>query len=192
MSSEPHPQPGETNSLPRTDPSDYQRANLGCGDDYRDGWLNVDLEARDVGMSGRACTPDLCHDLNETPWPFPDNCFRHVEMTHVIEHLDDQLATLRELARVVEPGGTIEVTSPHWNAASMAIDPTHTTPLDPRTFNHYLVADLFAVRQVEVETVRWATPLPDAAALWLADVLGHGVVEWTVTAEVTTGSEADD
>ncbi len=169
--------------------SDYERANLGCGDDYRGQqagttWLNVDLDHRRIGMDGDAVTPDLTHDLNEVPWPFPDDCFEHVLMNNVIEHLDDQLATLNELARVTEPGGRVRVSSPHWNSASMAIDPTHTTPVDPRTFDHYLVNDLFDVQNVEVATVRWARPLPDTAALWFADVLGHGVIEWTVTAEV--------
>ncbi len=154
----------------------------GCGDDYRGDrdstdWLNVDLADRNV-------ITDLDHDLNETPWPFPDNCFAHACMDNVIEHLDDQLTTLRELARIVEPGGTVEVSGPHWHSAGQAIDPTHTTPADPRTFDHYLVSDLFTVETIELEKVRWARVFSDSAALWLADIIGQGVAGWTVTAVV--------
>jgi demethylmenaquinone methyltransferase/2-methoxy-6-polyprenyl-1,4-benzoquinol methylase len=39
--------------------------------------------------------------------PFPDACFAGLTFTYLLRYVDDPAATLRELARVVRPGGTI-------------------------------------------------------------------------------------
>ena len=39
--------------------------------------------------------------------PFPDGAFDGVTFTYLLRYVDDQAATLRELARVVRPGGAI-------------------------------------------------------------------------------------
>ena len=39
--------------------------------------------------------------------PFPDDAFDHLTVTYLLRYVDDPGATLRELARVVRPGGTI-------------------------------------------------------------------------------------
>lgn len=39
--------------------------------------------------------------------PFPDASFDHLTFTYLLRYVDDPGATLRELARVVRPGGTI-------------------------------------------------------------------------------------
>jgi len=39
--------------------------------------------------------------------PFPDATFDHLTFTYLLRYVDDPGATLRELARVVRPGGTI-------------------------------------------------------------------------------------
>lgn len=44
--------------------------------------------------------------------PFPDGTFDVVMSTEVIEHTPDPLRALRELARVVKPGGILAVTTP--------------------------------------------------------------------------------
>ena len=44
--------------------------------------------------------PDVTHDLNRVPWPFPDGHFRQVLAYDVIEHLDDVRATMEEIYRI--------------------------------------------------------------------------------------------
>ncbi|MFA5565241.1 MAG: class I SAM-dependent methyltransferase [Acidimicrobiia bacterium] len=44
--------------------------------------------------------------------PFPDACFDRVIASEVIEHLPDDSLAVRELARVLRPGGTIAITVP--------------------------------------------------------------------------------
>ena len=39
--------------------------------------------------------------------PFPDNCFDAVSFTYLLRYVEDPLATLAELARVLRPGGTL-------------------------------------------------------------------------------------
>jgi demethylmenaquinone methyltransferase / 2-methoxy-6-polyprenyl-1,4-benzoquinol methylase len=53
--------------------------------------------------------------------PFPDGAFDALTFTYLLRYVDDPAATLRELARVVRPGGTIaglEFAVPHapWRA----------------------------------------------------------------------------
>ncbi len=39
--------------------------------------------------------------------PFPDECFDHVFVCFVLEHLDDPLGALAEIKRILKPGGSI-------------------------------------------------------------------------------------
>jgi len=80
----------------RTQP-DADILNLGCGEDYRDGAWNVDI-SRDV-------TADEYVDLNQAPWPWPDDAFKTVIAKHVLEHLDP--VPWGELERVLADRGTL-------------------------------------------------------------------------------------
>ena len=53
------------------------RLNLGCGMNRLDGYVNVD----------RYGEPDLRHDLEVVPWPWPDDSVSEVLLKHVLEHL---------------------------------------------------------------------------------------------------------
>ncbi|SDH76506.1 Methyltransferase domain-containing protein [Sinosporangium album] len=44
--------------------------------------------------------------------PFPDGSFDHVIAAEVLEHIPDDMAAMREIARVLRPGGTAAVTVP--------------------------------------------------------------------------------
>ncbi|MEX2236728.1 MAG: class I SAM-dependent methyltransferase [Dehalococcoidia bacterium] len=44
--------------------------------------------------------------------PFPDNTFDHIVCTEVVEHVPDPRVTLRELWRVLKPGGNLAVSTP--------------------------------------------------------------------------------
>ena len=68
-----------------------------------------------------------------TPWPcpFPDATFDRVIASEVLEHIPDDVAAMRELARVLRPGGTMAVTVPRCGpeAVNWALsDEYHDTP----------------------------------------------------------------
>ncbi|MFY9783103.1 MAG: class I SAM-dependent methyltransferase [Acidimicrobiales bacterium] len=46
--------------------------------------------------------------------PFPDHSFDRVICSEVLEHIPDDLSAMRELARVLRPGGTMAITVPRF------------------------------------------------------------------------------
>jgi SAM-dependent methyltransferase len=49
-----------------------------------------------------------------TRLPFPDGAFDGIIVAEMLEHIRDDAAALKEIARVVRPGGTVAVTVPAW------------------------------------------------------------------------------
>lgn len=91
--------------------------NLGAGERHRPDAVNVDL----VAGTG----PDVVHDLNHLPWPFPDDRFREVLAFDLVEHLDDIVRTMEEVHRVCEDGAIVRITVPHFSCSNAFTDPTH-------------------------------------------------------------------
>jgi 2-polyprenyl-3-methyl-5-hydroxy-6-metoxy-1,4-benzoquinol methylase len=69
--------------------------------DYRDDLMTVAGVKVDVA------------DLNRDPLPYPDATFDAITCTEVIEHLEDFRAALREISRVLKPGGVFVVSTPN-------------------------------------------------------------------------------
>ena len=79
--------------------------NLGCGTQPIPNWFNVDLN------SERA---DLKWDLRR-PLPFSNNSVMRINCAHVLEHLDPDAelpSVLKEMVRILKPGGRIRVVVP--------------------------------------------------------------------------------
>lgn len=78
------------------------RLHVGAGNERMDGWLDSDLVAGDIYL-----------DLSR-PLPLPDSSFQHVFGEHVVEHIGEREgeALLRELRRIVVPGGVVRITTP--------------------------------------------------------------------------------
>jgi hypothetical protein len=95
------------------------RLNLGCGQRRFDGYVNVD----------RFGEPDLRHDLESIPWPWPDDSVSEIIMEHVLEHLGRDgtvyLNIWKEIYRVCRDGATIRIAVPHHRHEFFYDDPTH-------------------------------------------------------------------
>jgi len=89
--------------------------NLGCGDDIRPHYTNVDY--RD------APGVDEVVDLDETPWPWDDSSVERILASHVFEHLNDIEAVLRECARILTEDGQLDVRMPM--GLNAVADPDH-------------------------------------------------------------------
>ncbi len=96
----------------------YSRTlNLGCGLKRLEGAVNLDLCAE--------VNPDVVHDLNRTPWPFPDGQFSEVLAYDVLEHCDDVIAAMGEIHRICANDAVVRITVPHFSGANAYTDPTH-------------------------------------------------------------------
>lgn len=115
---------------------DQLKINLGCGRDYRPGWLNVDFYAS-------AC-PDVVFDLEQTPWPLDSDCADSILLKHVLEHLGKDsrsfLSIISELYRIAKPGALLEIHVPHPLHADFLGDPTHVRPIVPEMFQCFNLA----------------------------------------------------
>jgi predicted SAM-dependent methyltransferase len=102
------------------------KLNLGAGKDVKlgYGWINHDIV--------KLPFIDKVHDLDKRPWPFLDDTFDEVICSHVLEHVDDLPATMKELRRVCELGARIRIRVPHFSCGVSYRDPTH-----KRLFSYY-------------------------------------------------------
>src|SRR5438046_1721184 len=91
--------------------------HLGSGLKYEPAAVNVDLVAD--------TRPDVVHDLDVVPWPFPDDRFREVWAYDVIEHLDDIVAAMEEIHRTCVDGAVVKITVPHYSCCNAFTDITH-------------------------------------------------------------------
>jgi SAM-dependent methyltransferase len=104
-------------TVPPTELRERDVLNLGCGRKHAPAAVNLDVTA--------ATDPDVLHDLNVRPWPFPDGRFAEVLAYDVVEHLGDVIAALEEIYRICRHGAVVRITVPHFSCANTFTDPTH-------------------------------------------------------------------
>ncbi|MDZ8120414.1 class I SAM-dependent methyltransferase [Pontiella agarivorans] len=93
------------------------KLDLGCGQGPVEGFFAVDhLEMDGV---------DVVADLNEPLDLLPDNSVDEIYSRHCFEHIDNFLPLMKEIHRVVKPGGKIEIIVPHYSNVLAYSDPTH-------------------------------------------------------------------
>ncbi len=60
--------------------------------------------------------PDVAlHNCNIYALPYPDDTFDAVILSEILEHIDDDVAGLKEIYRVLKPGGVVAITVPNAN-----------------------------------------------------------------------------
>src|SRR5690606_1048306 len=72
--------------------------------------------------------------------PYPDNTFDSAILSEVLEHLDDDSAGLREILRVLKPGGVVAITVPNadypflWDPINRTLEHLFGTHISEGTF----------------------------------------------------------
>ena len=82
----------------------HLRLNIGCGNNKKEGWINIDLSRK----------ADVILDIRN-PIPLPSSSCSIVYSEHFLEHLSypaDTLTFLSECYRLLEPGGSFSVGVP--------------------------------------------------------------------------------
>ncbi len=105
------------------------RLNLGCGNLRIPSYQGVDFHP------GPAV--DRVMDIASVPWPFADSSVERVIAWHFMEHLAglDLDRVMREIARVLIPGGILYVKVPL--GLKSLYDPFHFHAFDRRTFDRW-------------------------------------------------------
>jgi O-antigen biosynthesis protein len=110
----------------------------------RAGLLKVELGGR-MAAKKNFTTLDLkdaeiIADLNE-PWPFADSSVGIIRSYDVFEHLKDNLFTMKELYRVLAPGGWAFIQVPSTDGRGAFSDPTHVSFWNIASFAYYTDAN---------------------------------------------------
>ncbi len=86
--------------------------NLGCGFTKFLGpdWINTDKY--DI------CNPDVVHDLEVKPYPWPNDTFDYIFANHVFEHIEDWWGAFLECSRILKVGGYLEIRVPDESSSS--------------------------------------------------------------------------
>ena len=88
--------------------NDKIKLNVGCGTDYKEGWVNLDNNT-DENIEKL----DLDWDLRN-PLPFPDNSVDYIFNEHLQEHLtvEEGISVNKDFLRVLKPGGVLRIATP--------------------------------------------------------------------------------
>lgn len=117
------------------------KLNLACGTNlFKEGFTNVDRIQTDPAV--------MVVDLDKLPWPWADDSVDVVASNNGLEHLAplgigsaqrNIIAVLKEIHRVLKPGGlaALVVPSTEWRGAFQ--DPTHVTYWNSGTFQYFIV-----------------------------------------------------
>lgn len=82
--------------------------NIGCGTDYKDGWINIDNNS-----DNNIEKLDLNWDLRE-PLPFEGESIDYIFNEHFLEHLtiDEAQVIIKDFLRVLKKGGVLRIAMP--------------------------------------------------------------------------------
>ena len=80
---------------------------------------------------------DMVVNLEQVPWPFETSSVDEVNLTHVLEHITNQISFMNELYRIMAPNGKVYYRGPHARSSGAWQDPTHTRPLPEEWFTYF-------------------------------------------------------
>lgn len=102
------------------------KLHLGCGRDYKKGYVNCDIS--------QEINPDKIVDL-EKPLDFKDNSVDEIIINHTLEHIKDIFALLKEIYRICENNAIIKIRVPYFASESAFSTITHIRFFSLTTFD---------------------------------------------------------
>lgn len=111
------------------------KINLGCGRDYRDGWINTDIS--------KDTKADKYFSVTDT-FPFEDNSASEIYCSGVLEQILENsglINAMNECHRVLESGGKLTIIVPNAKYAIAHQDPMDVRKFTVPTFNYFIEGD---------------------------------------------------
>jgi len=109
--------------------NDVKILDLGCGERKLPGAVGLDQ----VSLPG----VDIVHNLEIFPYPLSDNSMDGIQMRHVMEHVSDVVALMREIHRISKSGARVKIFTPHFTSVNSYFDPTHRHHFGLATFDFF-------------------------------------------------------
>lgn|SRR3990167_3084326 len=116
--------------------------NLGAGYNRLDGFVSVDAWG----------DPDIKWDLNQTPYPWADNSVDGIEMWHTLEHLTNWWESVKECARILKPGGYLNIRVPDESSATALTYRDHVAVFSQASFHGVIESTHGTNAWAELET----------------------------------------
>jgi len=110
------------------------KLNLGCADDLRHGYINVDRFIPPCAPNG---FERYIWDLGRLPWPWPDCSVEEIFARDIFEHLGSKRDTMNETWRVLQPNGLLHLIVPTTQGWGAFQDPTHISFWTPNDLKYY-------------------------------------------------------
>lgn len=114
---------------------------------YRDLFNHAEYETADFEAVDKAYAPST-YVCDLAAIPVEDGRFDHVVFNQVLEHVPDPAVVLKELHRVLKPGGTMICTCPLFY-------PEHETPYDFHRFTQYAHRRHFEAAGFRIDRLDW-------------------------------------
>ena len=107
------------------------KLHLGCGNVRLEGYINIDISSH--------YNPDIVADLNNLP--YEDNTVDEIYTDNVIEHVEDFTKAMKEMHRVLKPGGKLIIVVPYAGCTSAFI-PQHRWYFSHGSFAPFHLSDV--------------------------------------------------
>ena len=124
-----HEEPGYWRDVTRHFPRDARLLDVGCGGawigDHFDDYTGIDVSPEAVEAARSRGRQVLLVDGDE-PLPFDEESFDGVVLKDVLEHVANPVALVREVRRVLRPGGRVFASSP--GRAALGLGRLHPPP----------------------------------------------------------------
>jgi SAM-dependent methyltransferase len=176
-----HEQPGYWRDVTRHFAPDTTLLDVGCGSawlaEHFPSYTGIDGSPEAVEAASERGRKVILGDV-DAPLPFEDGAFGGAVLKDLLEHVRDPVAVVREVRRVVAPGGLVFASSPDaqrwvWD------DYTHRRPFTRKAFRLLFADQGWTVEHVGYESVAPGTsivaartkanrrPFPFTALAWL-------------------------
>jgi ubiquinone/menaquinone biosynthesis C-methylase UbiE len=109
------------------------KIDIGCGPNPAEGFEGVDQYPFDGKVKHVL-------DVRKAPWPFESGSVDEARASHFVEHLTgrERCVFVNELYRVLKPGASATIITPHWASNRAYGDPTHEWPPVSEMWFYYL------------------------------------------------------